>query len=88
MTTEVADAVVSARIDSDTKARASEALRAMDLTLSDAIRLMLQRVADEQRLPFDFHVPNRATLAAMKEVEEGKGQEFDSLEELFDDLGI
>ena len=42
-----ADSVVRARIDSDTKERATEALHAMGLTVSDAIRLMLLRVADE-----------------------------------------
>ena len=51
------DAVVRARIDSDTKARAAEALHAMGLTLSDAIRLLLLRVADEKRLPFAVQAP-------------------------------
>ena len=44
-----ADTVVRARIDSDTKARAAEALHDMGLTVSDAIRLLLLRVADEGR---------------------------------------
>ena len=52
-----ADTVVRARIDSDTKARATEALHAMGLTVSDAIRLMLLRVADEKRLPFTVQAP-------------------------------
>ena len=47
------DTVVSARIDSGTKARASEALQEMGLSVSDAIRLLLFRVADEKRLPFN-----------------------------------
>ena len=82
------DTVVRARIDSDTKARATEALKAMGLTVSDAIRLLLLRVADEKRLPFTVQVPNRSTLEAMKELDEGKGQRFGSLEELFRDLDI
>ena len=82
------DTVVRARIDSDTKARATEALHAMGLTMSDAIRLLLLRVADEQRLPFTIQVPNAETVNAMKELEEGKGQRFDSEEELFGDLGM
>ena len=83
-----ADSVVRARIDSDTKARATDALNAMGLTMSDAIRLLLLRVADERRLPFAVQVPNRSTLEAMKELDEGKGQRFGSLEELFRDLDI
>ena len=82
------DTAVRARIDSDTKARATEALKAMGLTVSDAIRLLLLRVADEKRLPFTIQVPNRATVAAMKELKEGKGRRFGSVEELFRDLDI
>ena len=82
------DAVVRARIDSDTKARAAEALHAMGLTLSDAIRLLLLRVADEKRLPFAVQAPNTTTVGAMKELEEGKGWRFDNVEALFRDLGV
>ena len=80
------DTVVRARIDSDIKARATEALHAMGLSVSDAIRLLLVRVAEEQRLPFDVKVPNRETLDAVRELEEGRGKRFDSAEELFRDL--
>lgn len=82
------DTVVRARIDSSTKARATEALRAMGLTVSDAIRLLLLRVADENRLPFSIQVPNAATVEAMKELDDGKGRRFDSAKELFRDLDI
>lgn len=80
------DTVVRARIDSDIKARAAEALQAMGLSVSDAIRLLLVRVAEEQRLPFDVKVPNRETLDAVRELEEGRGKRFDSAEALFRDL--
>ena len=82
------DTVVRARIDSDTKARAAEALKAMGLTVSDAIRLLMLRVAEERRLPFTIQVPNRTTVEAMKELAEGRGRRFDSVEELFQDLDI
>ena len=62
------DTVVRARIDSDTKARATEALQAMGLSVSDAIRLLLLRVAEEKRLPFAVRVPNVATVKAMEEL--------------------
>ena len=32
--------------------------------------------------------PNAATLEAMQELEEGRGQRFDSVDALFEDLGI
>ena len=80
------DTVVRARIDSDTKARAMEALHAMGLSVSDVIRLLLVRIAEEQRLPFEVRVPNHKTLDAMRELEEGRGERFDSAEGLFRDL--
>lgn len=83
-----ADTVVRARIDSNTKARATKTLQAMGLSVSDAIRLLLLRVADEKRLPFTVQVPNAATVKAMKELEEGQGKQFGSAEELFRDLGV
>ncbi len=82
------DTVVRARIDSDTKKRAAEALQAMGLSVSDAIRLLLVRVANEKRLPFVLQAPNATTAKAISELEEGKGQRFESAEELFKDLGV
>jgi DNA-damage-inducible protein J len=60
----VAD-TVRARIDSATKAEASKALAAMGLSVSDAIRMMMCRIADEKRLPFDVRLPNAESAAAM-----------------------
>lgn len=80
--------VIRARIDSATKAKASAALAAMGLSVSDAIRMLMHRVAAEQKLPFDVAVPNAESRAAMAELEAGKGQRFESAEALFDDLGI
>ena len=56
---------VRARIDATTKTRAAEALAAMGLSISDAIRLLMLRVADERRLPFEVRVPNATTQAAI-----------------------
>lgn len=83
-----ADSVVRARIDPDTKERAAAALEAMGLSISDAIRLLMLRVADEKRLPFEVKVPNAETLRAMNELDRGKGKRSESAEELFKDLGI
>jgi DNA-damage-inducible protein J len=83
-----ADAIVRARIDRATKQRAAAALEAMGLSISDAIRLLMLRVADEKRLPFDVKVPNAETARAMTELDQGKGKRFDSAAALFKDLGI
>ena len=83
-----ADTVVRARIDSETKERATAALEAMGLSVSDAIRLLMLRIADEQRLPFAVQVPNSMTAKALDELDSGRGKRFDSADGLFKDLGI
>ena len=80
------DSYVRARIDTRTKTRASGALQAMGLSVSDAIRLLMLRVADEGRLPFEIKVPNKKTRAAMAELEAGKGKRFATVKDLMADL--
>lgn len=80
------DTYVRARIDSETKSRAADALEAMGLSVSDAIRLLMLRIADEKRMPFEVRVPNKATRDAMRELEEGKGKKFSDIDSLMDDL--
>jgi len=81
-----AGTVVRARIDTDTKDRATAALDAMGLSISDAIRLLMMRIADEQRLPFAVKVPNAATRVAMAELEAGKSERFATVDDLMADL--
>lgn len=66
-----ANAVVRARIDESIKEEATVVLAAMGLTISDAFRLLLTRVAREKALPFDPLVPNAVTIAAMMEARAG-----------------
>jgi DNA-damage-inducible protein J len=63
--------VVRARIDEATKAEAAAVLASMGLTLSDAFRLLLKRVAAEKALPFEPLVPNADTIEAMKAARRG-----------------
>ena len=81
-----ADTYVRARIDSATKESATEALSAMGLSISDAIRLLMLRVVDERRLPFEVKVPNATTRKAIAELEAGKGKRFSSTGALMADL--
>jgi DNA-damage-inducible protein J len=81
-----ADTYVRARIDTSTKERAADALEAMGLSISDAIRLLMLRIADERRLPFEVKVPNATTRKAMAELEAGKGKRFASVEAMMADL--
>ena len=81
-----ADTYVRARIDTVTKDRATDALEAMGLSVSDAIRLLMFRIADERRLPFEVKAPNATTRKAIAELEAGKGKKFTSVEPLMADL--
>jgi len=83
-----ANAVVRARIDEKVKVRAAAVLETMGLTVSDAFRLLLVKVAAEQKLPFEIHTPNAETIEAMKEADRGEGTKFNSAEDLFKELGI
>jgi DNA-damage-inducible protein J len=67
-----ANALVQTRIDATIKNEAAVVLEAIGLTVSDAVRLMLTRVAREKALPFEPLVPNKKTIAAMKEARSGK----------------
>ena len=81
-----ADTYVRARIDKATKQRATAALDAMGLSVSDAIRLLMLHIADEHRLPFEIKVPNKQTQAAIAELEAGKGEPFDSVDAVMANL--
>lgn len=66
------NAVVRARIDETTKSEAAAVLATMGLSLSDAFRMLLKRVAAEKALPFEPLVPNTETVAAMKAARRGE----------------
>lgn len=66
-----ATALVQTRIDPAIKEEAAAVLASMGLSISDAVRMMLVRVAAEKALPFDVRVPAEA-VAAIKELDEGR----------------
>lgn len=66
-----ANRLVQTRIDGAIKEEAAAVLAAMGLTVSDAVRLLLTRIAREHALPFDPLIPNATTIAAMMEARRG-----------------
>lgn len=80
------NAIVRARIDEGIKAEASAVLSAMGLTVSDAFRMMMTRIAAEKALPFEPLVPNAETIQAMREARKGGLPRFKTVEALFTDL--
>lgn len=77
------------RVDDEIKTQATEALAAMGLSVSDAVRILLKRVVSDQSFPLELKVPNARTRAAMAEahamIAAGTAR-FDSADALIDDV--
>ncbi len=82
----MATSMLHVRLDEELKAKATEALAAIGLSTTDAVRLLFHRIVAEQAFPLELKVPNAETRAAMKEADEiirsGKLR-FNSAEEMF-----
>jgi len=80
------NALVQARIPPAIKQEAAAVLASIGLTVSDAVRLLLMRVAHDHAMPFEPLIPNKKTIAAMKESRCKKLKSFESIEALMADL--
>ena len=78
--------VVRARIDGQIKEEAAAVLDAMGLTVSDAFRMLLTRIAKERALPFEPLVPNEETIQAMQEARVGRVRTAKSTDDLIAQL--
>jgi len=77
------------RVDDETKTQATEALAAMGLSMSDAVRIFLKPVVNDQAFPLELKVPNAETRAAMEEARammKARQARFESADALFDEL--
>ena len=84
--------MVHIRLEESVKAEATEALAAMGLTVSDAVRVFLMRVIADKQMPFELRVPNVETRAAMQAsralmaARSARNPRFASADALIDDL--
>ncbi len=76
------NALIETHVDSNVKEEATRVLATMGLTISDAIRLMLIKVAQDHKLPFDEFIPNAETVKAMEEARVGQLQTTETIEQL------
>lgn len=84
-----ATAFVRARIDEKLRDEAASVLAELGLTVSDAVRMTLTRIARDRALPLELKVPNAQTRAAMDEARammQARAARFPSADELFDAL--
>lgn len=63
------NSMLHVRVDEQTKQDATVALEAMGLSVSDAVRILLRRIAADQAFPLELKVPNPATRDAMAEAD-------------------
>jgi DNA-damage-inducible protein J len=78
--------VVRARIDRETKERAEAVLATIGLTVSDAVRLMMIRIAQDGAMPFNPLIPNEETIEAMREARAGKLVKVGAVDDLLNYL--
>jgi DNA-damage-inducible protein J len=83
-----ASAVVTATIDSALERDASEVLADLGLTTSDVLRMTLEKVAHDKALPAAIRRPNATTVAAIEEADRGEGTRYESVDAMFEELGI
>ena len=82
-------AVISARIDPELKRDAEEVFKELGLTATQAITLFYKQVELERGLPFAVRVPNDVTVEALERARARQELEsFNTLDDLFEDLGI
>jgi DNA-damage-inducible protein J len=81
-----ANTVVRARIDQRIKKEAEAVLASIGLSVSDAFRLMMIRIATERALPFQPLIPNDETIEAMKAARRGELTTAESSENLLNRL--
>ena len=76
---------IQARIEPALKEAAETIFKKLGLSSTDAIRLFYKQVELREGLPFPVELPNKKTIAAMRELERGGGKRFKTTKALFDD---
>jgi len=80
-------AMITTRVDPDLKADAEKVLSKLGISTTEAINLFLSQVRLRRGLPFDVKIPNKTTLKAMKDAEEGRNlSSYDSLDKFFEKM--
>ena len=80
-------AMIRARVEPELKHEAEKVFTALGLSPTEAITLFYKQTTLHNGLPFALRIPNDQTLAAIREVESGKGfSTHTSVEEMRADL--
>jgi DNA-damage-inducible protein J len=75
---------INARIEPKLKKSAEAVLDKIGLSTTEAVTIFLKQVVAQRGIPFELKIPNRETVRAMRDVEEGRTESFSgTAEELF-----
>jgi DNA-damage-inducible protein J len=81
--------MITTRVDPDLKADAERVLNKLGISTTEAINIFLSQVRLRKGLPFDVKIPNKATLKAMQDADQGRNlTECEDAEDMFRKLGI
>ena len=78
--------IINARVEPALKSSAERIFKSLGMTTTQAVSIFLSQVVLNKGLPFPVSLPNKATLAAVKEVRAGKGKRYKTAQSLMDDL--
>jgi DNA-damage-inducible protein J len=82
-------AIVSTRIDPALKDNAENIFKRLGLTVAQAITLFYKQVELQHGLPFHIKIPNEETKMALRDAQLKQNLvDFESADQLFEDLGI
>jgi len=80
---------VNVRIEPRIKKAAEAVFNELGLTPSQAVKMFYRQAALQQALPFTVSIPNRGTLEAMRELDQGEDpRRFDRFENYLEELGL
>ncbi len=74
---------IQARIEPELKRSAEAIFNKIGISSGEAIRMFYSQVQLRGGIPFDVRIPNADTLKAMEELNSGKGERFDSTDDIF-----
>jgi DNA-damage-inducible protein J len=79
------EAYINARVDRQLKTRAEKVLAQVGVSTTDAVTMLLHQIVLRRGLPFEVRIPNRETISAMGELDDGKNEALvAATEEIFE----
>ncbi len=81
-------ATVHARLTPETKKEAEDILKTLGISISTAYELFYKQIIACGGIPFEMRIPNQATRQAMQEARDGKGEKYDTVDEMFQDMEV